>query len=377
MPSNDGMMYKSLNEAKNAVLGDIVLLFCRDCGFVFNSEFEDEKVYYDENYNNNQNLSERFEEYTNELIEKLKQRFRLENKQILEIGCGQGYFLEKISNAIKNIACVGYDPSFVESREIKLYPNISIKKEYFRFEEGFIKQDMIIMRHILEHLPTPNTICVGITNSLSNEGGIMFEVPDFTWIAQQESYFDILYQHCNYFTEQSLSYILESHGFSNINCEYVFEGQYLVGFANINGKREKKHVDRKKELVTLYNMVENFSNKFTLYKQFWEQVLSNQNKRFAIWGALGKGVNFIHITDKKNKYIYCAIDINKDMQGGYIPGTSVPIVSPYFIGELKITDIIVMNPNYKEEIVSMVNEMGLKITFHDSSLNNLDYEPDR
>jgi SAM-dependent methyltransferase len=362
-------MYKNLSEARNAVLGNVALQFCCNCGFVFNSEFQEEKVYYDENYNNNQNLSKRFEAYTDELIEKLKQRFALENKKILEIACGQGYFLEKISSAIKNVTCIGYDPSFIESQRVKsLPPNISIKKEYFQFEKKINEQDIIIMRHVLEHLPAPNSVCAGITKSLSNRGGVMFEVPDFTWILQQESYFDILYQHCNYFTEESLSYLFEVHGFSDINCEHVFGDQYLVGFANINNEKEKNHVDSKEKLSKSHNMVKTFGVKFLLYKSHWERALSDKSKRFAIWGALGKGVNFVHITDRENKYVHCAIDINKEMQGGYLPRTSVPIVSPYAIGELKITDIIIMNPNYKEEITSMVDEMGFSVTFHDSSI---------
>jgi 2-polyprenyl-3-methyl-5-hydroxy-6-metoxy-1,4-benzoquinol methylase len=368
MPSNDGVMYKSLDEAKNAVSGNIVLQFCRDCGFVFNSEFREEKVCYDENYNNNQNVSERFEKYTDELIIKLKQQFKLENKRILEIACGQGDFLKKISNTVKNVTCVGYDPSYKENSTIESCSNISIKKEYFQFETQGIKQDVIIMRHVLEHLPVPNAICTGITKNLLDRGGVMLEVPDFTWILQQESYFDILYQHCNYFTEESLSYLLKAYGFSNINCEHVFGEQYLVGFAKLSDRAERIYTNSKIELTKLYDMVTNFANKFTLYKSYWEKVLSNQDKRFAIWGALGKGVNFVHITDKTNKHIHCAIDINKEMQGGYLPGTRVPIISPQSIKDLNISDIIIMNPNYKKEIIEMANEMGMTITFHDSSI---------
>jgi SAM-dependent methyltransferase len=366
VPCNDGLMYKNLRDASNAVLGNIALQFCPHCGFVFNSEFEEEKVYYNQDYNNNQNLSESFNNYTNDLISRIKGRFSLERKKILEIACGQGDFLKKVSDAIKKVTCVGYDPSYIENEELRHYSDISINKEYFRFEEQEPKQDMIIMRHVLEHLPNPNTICTGIANNLSNNGGVMLEVPDFEWVLQQESYFDILYQHCNYFTTASLSFLLENHGFSNINCERVFDDQYLIGFANMEYEKKNVHSDFRTNIADIYKSVKNFGVEFSLYKKKWENILQNPDKRFAIWGALGKGVNFVHITDKESKHIRCAIDINKTMHGGYLPGTSVPIVSPQSIRDLDISDIIIMNPNYKSEIIEMVKNMGIELTFHDS-----------
>jgi 2-polyprenyl-3-methyl-5-hydroxy-6-metoxy-1,4-benzoquinol methylase len=348
---NDGFICKSVSNSKTITRGDIVLQYCNCCEFVVNGKFESAKVLYDDRYNNNQMLSSKFNEYIEDVIKHIR-NFNFSGGRILEIGCGNGEFLKKISDAIDNAYCMGYDPSYTENENLAKYENIHIKNEYFSGGGG-VEYSFIIIRHILEHIENLNEFIAIVINSLEQNGILMVEVPDFNWILENKAYMDILYQHVNYFNNSSLTKLLKDNGLAVLETISAFEGQYLIVFA----KKVKEKIK-----------IDMFVKEFKQYKNKWELLLRDKRKRFAIWGALGKGVNFVDIVDKEHKNIVCAIDINPALQNGYLAGAAIPIIAPKDIEKFKITDIIVMNPNYKDEISDMIKEMNLIITLHKSNI---------
>ena len=55
------------------------------------------------------------------------------------------------------------------------------------------------------------------------------------------------------------------------------------------------------------------------------------------------------------------IDINRNKQGKYCPGTNKKIVSPEILRKEKnVNDIIIMNPIYYEEISNQLTDYGRK-----------------
>jgi len=84
-------------------------------------------------------------------------------------------------------------------------------------------------------------------------------------------------------------------------------------------------------------------------------------KKIAVWGAGSKGMTFVNMFDSNKKYIDCVIDINVKKNKHFIPGTGHLIINPQEIKSRKIDDIIIMNPNYKNEILNTINKMNIKI----------------
>jgi len=56
--------------------------------------------------------------------------------------------------------------------------------------------------------------------------------------------------------------------------------------------------------------------------------------------------------------IACAIDLNAAKQKCFMPITGTPIVSPGVAQEMGVATIIIMNPNYLDEIKNMAASMG-------------------
>ena len=72
LPVFQNKVYPTEEEARGAITGDISLVQCQHCGFVFNIEFNDELMQYDEKYENVQTHSDYFRLYLEEIINLLK-----------------------------------------------------------------------------------------------------------------------------------------------------------------------------------------------------------------------------------------------------------------------------------------------------------------
>lgn len=96
VPTNQNYLYNSKLEARTAIKGDLKLCYCEDCEFIFNAKFVEEKVSYQDKYNNTQDASLIFKKYKREIIDKLIKEYGLKEKVFLEIGCGKGAFLKEL-----------------------------------------------------------------------------------------------------------------------------------------------------------------------------------------------------------------------------------------------------------------------------------------
>ena len=89
--------------------GDISLSFCRECGFVWNSAFNQELLEYDENYQNEQGFSERFQQHLTLVCDLISKEIR-PGAHVKEIGCGKAKFLSMMEAREYQIS--GYDPAY-------------------------------------------------------------------------------------------------------------------------------------------------------------------------------------------------------------------------------------------------------------------------
>lgn len=106
-----------------------------------------------------------------QLLEKL-----VENKNVLDFGCGNGGFLRLIENISKNIT--GID---LEERMIKELQKENV--ECYQYIEqmdnrGGRKFDIITLFHVLEHLSEPILLINELKSLLAKDGMIVIEVPN-------------------------------------------------------------------------------------------------------------------------------------------------------------------------------------------------------
>lgn len=331
---------KVYNSCKNAMVQKVIgleLCQCSNCGFVFNKSFIDDDMNYDETYQNEQNYSQYFIEYLNSIVDYLIEN-DFKDKRIVEIGCGKGFFTELLEK--RGFSKVnGFDPAYEGDN-----PNIT--KDYFGEKYKSTNADLIILRHVLEHIEAPYNFLKYIQKATSTNTKILIEVPDFEWIVNNEAFWDIFYEHCNYFDTSFLSSF-----FNKMNIKKTFGNQYLLMLADLDGLKKP------------YSNIRYSKNMFLKSINSIKSFLSNNNNNaLIVWGAASKGVTLLNIFDKEKINVDFCIDINLKKQNKYIATTGHKIVAPDFL-ELdtkKEYSIIIANQNYYNEIIQQYSKCNRK-----------------
>ena len=78
-----------------------------------------------------------------------------------------------------------------------------------------------------------------------------------------------------------------------------------------------------------------------------------------IWGAGSKGVSLVN-TLADSGAIAALVDINPIKQGRFVPVTGHPVLAPEMLTELKPNRVIVLNPQYRDEIAAQLQRLGIQ-----------------
>ncbi len=294
---------------------ELEILECIDCNFAWNTKFKSSKV----NYSNLPILESALHTsvYLNFQKEQaiwLSSKINIEKKSVLEIGGGSGYFM----NQIKAKERIIYEPSMESeniSNDIKLY------NKYFDPNLDKPEGEVIVMRQVLEHIEEPfkfiNTI---IDKTSFPHGYIYIEVPSYDQSKNRNRFYDFYYEHCNYFSLNSLAKMALLLKLNIISLESHFNNEL-----NICLMEYKKN---NSDDVHLSTAKVNIQSKI--------QALLKSGKNIAIWGASGNGVAVLNELNIDYKIIPYVIDDDKRKQGKYIPFTGQQIVSS---GNLNLNNI--------------------------------------
>lgn len=356
VPVHQNLVMKNQKSATKITRGSLELTLCQECGFIFNRAFEPSKLSYGEDYDNTQTCSPSFSEYITRLAYHLIFKEGIQNCHIVEVGCGKGVFLRKLVE-IEHAGNSGYgfDPSYI-GQKIDLNGRLKFKKRYFGPDCTDIPADVVVCRHVVEHIPKPLDLLHAIKQALvkSPHARLFIETPCVEWILHNQIVWDFFYEHCSYFTAGSLTTALESAGFSVKNVRHVFQGQYLWLEARIPIKAPvvTKNPCSIQHLAELFTISES-----KLKKKLKIKIQELASKGIiALWGAGAKGATFANLIDPKRKFFECIVDLNPKKQGRYIPGTGHLIVGYRDLAKRAITSAVLMNPNYRDESQSLLRQ---------------------
>jgi len=356
------MLLRSRAEALAFPTGDIVLAFCECCGFIFNSAYDPEMRGYSSGYEEQQSFSTRFNEFSRELVSDLIDRYGLKGKKVLEIGCGKGDFLATICELGGNEG-VGIDPTCDPQRiSGPAKAHLKFIQDYYSQEYASIEADLVCCRHTLEHIPDTRDFLRMIRRSIGYRRNptVFLEVPDIGRVLREVAFWDIYYEHCSYFTLDSLIRLFEGCDFSVLRAHKGFDNQYLLLDAQpVAGSAVLNGADGDPEQTA--RDISYFKAHYAAAIESWRRLLRDardRGKRVAIWGSSSKCVSFLTtmgITDE----IDAVVDINPYRHGKFLAGSGAEVCSPECL-RLKHPDIvIIMNPIYREEIRRDLQTMGI------------------
>jgi SAM-dependent methyltransferase len=358
VPVYCNVLYSTAEEAVNAPRGNIVLNYCPQCGHIFNSAYESGKMDYSQEYENSLHYSACFQEYALSLAKRLVEAYDLHGKRILEIGCGKGDFLNMLCELGENTG-IGFDPSYQKDR----FPADSLRRfsvinDFYSEKYADYKADLIVCRQVLEHIEAPRTFVSMLRQSTGSNGNtiLFFEVPNIMFTLKDLGIWDLIYEHCGYFSEASLSYLFASCGFGAQKIGTDFGGQYIGIEASALQGPSDYDIELMNNTDKLISYVKSFSDNYHRKVSEWKNIVEefeNGKKKAVVWGAGSKGVTFLNVLGLKKQIKYI-VDINPHKQSMYVPGTGQMVIPPGKLQDIHPDFVIAMNPLYIDEIRKMI-----------------------
>lgn len=339
LPVFQNRMFRTAQEAMACARGDVVLMQDPKTGLIFNSAFQPELMQYDADYQNEQAVSSVFRTHLEEITQIVDRHFR--GRGLIEVGCGKGYFLEHL--AALGFEITGIDPAYEGG-------NPRVIKGSFSRDAG-LEAEGLILRHVLEHIQQPADFLADLREANAGGGTIYIEVPCLDWICRHRAWFDVFYEHVNYFRLDDFRRL-----FGRIlEAGHVFGGQYLYVVADLASIRQPSTgkegaLDFPADFTA---SVERYAGRIRA-RRAAQRVSGNS----VVWGGASKGVIFALFMQRAGAQVDFVVDINPAKQGKYLPATGLRVASPDELMEQAApgSDIYVMNCNYLPEIRLMTQD---------------------
>jgi len=363
MPIYCNVLWPTADAANNARRGDIDLVCCGHCGHLFNRVFDPGLMDYTESYENSLHFSGRFNEYAGSLARRLVDQYGIRGKEVIELGCGKGDFLAMVCAAGDNRG-TGFDRSYELERDGGASSgNLTFVRDYYSEKYAHLPADLICCRHVLEHIQFPGDLLGTLSRVLERQPRALlyFEVPNALYTLEDLGIWDLIYEHCSYFTPTSLERLFSGHGFEILALDSTFGGQFLYVEATRGVPRQSLSAVGRHPVEKVAVDVSAFGKKYRSKVAEWTSILNDwraEDRRAVVWGAGSKGVTFLNVLNGVGDIAH-VVDVNPHKHGRFVPGTGQKVVGPEFLREHQPDRVVVMNAIYLEEIRGMLRELGV------------------
>ncbi len=361
-PIHSVLLLPTHEEATSYPVGQIKLGLCSNCGFIANTEYDPTHQEYGVRYEATQSFSSTFNNFAYNLATNLIERYDLHEKDIIEIGCGQGEFLLQLCELGGNRG-VGFDPAYRgDAPESEARDRVEFISDFYSEKYSDYQGDFVCCKMTLEHIKEPYEFISTVRRSIGDhlDTVVFFQIPNGAYVIRDLAFWDVYYEHCSYFTRGSLTYLFERSGFEVLRVYTGYNSQYLM----IEAKPRLESIEPVAdpiELDDIRNEVARFSKCLPPKFEEWRTTLSEmieRGERIAIWGGGSKGVAFLTTLGIRDEIPY-VVDINPRKRGMFMAGLGQEIVAPEFLKTYRPDTIIVMNPIYCDEIRATLDGMGV------------------
>jgi SAM-dependent methyltransferase len=300
----------------------------------------------------------------------VSERFGLGPKSlVVEVASNDGYLLQNFVK--KGIPVLGIEPAS-NTAEAAVRKGIPTLVKFFgadtarevATEHG--RASLLLGNNVLAHVPDINDFVSGLAILLAPDGVLTMEFPHLMQLVEHNQFDTIYHEHFSYLSFGTVARIFEHHGLEMFDVqELPTHGGSLRVFARHIGREQPPKTDAVAKLLA----TEESRGMRTLayYSAFGERVRGTKNKllefliqakregkSIAGYGAPGKGNTLLNYCGIRTDYLDYTVDRSPHKQGGYLPGTHIPIRAPEEIARTKPDYVLILPWNLEAEIMEQM-----------------------
>ena len=295
------------------------LVFCEHCFHIqANSKFVQTEIY-NQDYGYipiSSGVQQRFNILQQLILSKLK---NLKFNRVIDIGCNQLNFLTLLkTSGISANHWIGIDPiqldNSVERNGIDFLNGYAENVEIPYFDADL--PDLIIADQVLEHIPNVGDFLAKFSSKISDSSICVVCVPSLELIIKNFCFHDLIHDHVNYFSENSLQHSFKNTGFSiqesflNNDCPRGYLVQMYQKDGNTFAKDFKK------------NHFSEFTEKFLLYKEnlsISKKIAESLDDKICAIGASELTPNLAYFMKSDFNFIETIFDTTETKNHKYMP----------------------------------------------------------
>lgn len=308
----------------------VVMQLCESCGLIQLVDGVPPEKF----YTNYVTLSSwKVHPHVPQLIELLEALAGLKKEtRIVEVGSNDGSFLKVLrDHGFAN--GIGIEPA-EDARAVARAHNIETVGEYLtpEFARRFVAQygqaDLIISRHVVEHITDLPTFTEGLRLLCHPGTYVLIEVPYFDFCLDAVDYSGIWEQHSNYFTRATLERFLARAGIELLHHQtFQFSGTAQVAIGRYNGVLSaapltpEQNADIRARALYYRDCFPDF--KAALHRELAEY--RTNVGPIALYGAGSRTCSFVNYLGI-GQFIEFVADDQPEKQKRFLPGAHLPIV---------------------------------------------------
>lgn len=328
---------------------DLNVLHCAHCGLVQLEDYLGDGFYAD--YEMGVGFSPRFLSYLEELADTLRSNVDGENPNLLELGCGDGAFLDALAD--RGFSVTGLEPSARFRRQAEARGH-RVLNEFAGdgVPIGGAPYDVIASRQVMEHVHDLNGVLSAIAASLPPGGVCLTEVPSLDKALDDRRFYDFFPDHVNYFDRHTLASVHRHHGLEPIWLEPTFGDEFLTVIATNTerpGAAAASPSDPAPVAAGMRRLADDQRRVCGDLRQLLQSA-RDAGQRTCIWGGGGKGI--VTLAAIGPDLVDLLVDGDPRKHGHYLPVSHLQVEAPERIAVAKPELIVVTALAHLDEILS-------------------------
>jgi len=367
-----GVFPKSKEE--KVTKGPLDLVLCPESGLVQLKQSYSFSEMYGDNYGYRSGLNQSMVNHLQTKVKNLLQSIHTSSGDIvLDIGSNDSTLLRSYPDNLKKI---GIDPTGNKFREY--YPsNVQLVPDFFttdNFRKIFPNEQAKIVTSIamFYDLEDPVQFARDVESILAKDGVWHFEQSYLLTMLRSNSYDTICQEHLEYYTMQSLSYIMDKANLRIIDVDMndINGGSFAITACKKNASFTVKNAlvewfleeEERLGLKTVKPYLE-FAGRVQQQKEGLLSLLNKlkaEGKKIFGYGASTKGNVLLQYCGISTQYIDYIAEVNKDKFGCFTPGTHIPIISETEAKAMKPDFFLALPWHFRDHILARESEFLAK-----------------